>query len=229
MNKDYSKIKISFSREDLDPIINSSDYSPEKLINLLRKDFKDLYDADSGVWEGYSIKDHSLMVMRQFEKYYQDDSFFNKVSKSFFRFLLSLHDIGKSLAIKKGDKNYQYSFSLSIVKNIFQQLSFSKKDYLLFKAIIEADVLGSYLKGSNISEAVFKIIKKSKEANLGLLDFLNILEIYYKVDAGSYTKDAGGKESLDYMFNFKSSISALNFSDETELKMKKLRKLISNA
>src|SRR3989344_8801894 len=64
--------KLSFARKDLDNVLNQKSFQPENLVGIFEKDFGADYEADAGVWEGYSIKEHTLMVMNQYEKYFGD-------------------------------------------------------------------------------------------------------------------------------------------------------------
>jgi len=57
-----------------------------------------------------------------------------------------------------------------------------------------------------------------------VLDFFDLLQILYMVDAGSYTKDAGGIKSLDFLFVFDNRRGKMIFSPETSYKINKLRK-----
>jgi hypothetical protein len=220
-------LSLSFDREDLNKVLNSEEYNPENLIKFLEPDFKDAYESNAGVWEGYTIKEHTLMVMNQFEKYYSDKELPGGVDKGFFRFLLSLHDIGKAEAVKINRIHRQHEFTLEKVGPVFKELGFNEKEKHLFDAIVGADNLGAYLKGSeNINNTFFEIIKANENTGLALSDFYKLLEIYYKVDAGSYTKDSGGKESLDKLFDFDHENRNLNFSNEVEEKIVPLRKKI---
>ena len=49
---------------------------------------------------------------------------------------------------------------------------------------------------ANLGEQVKKMAQQS---GLSLADYFDLLTIYYQVDAGSHTKDAGGLEALDYL------------------------------
>jgi len=210
-------------RKDLDLILNSKPFRPGKLIAFLESDYNDLYKADIGVFEGYTLKEHTLMVMNQFEKYYGDKKLPASIGRDFFRLLLALHDIGKPDAIKSGDKNRQHEFTIKITRPIFDGLGFNKNDWQLFKTIINEDYLGAFTRDGNIDTAIKKITTAGKETNLSLKDFFTILEIYYKVDAGSYTEDAGGQKSMDYLFDFDHKNNNLNFSQNLQVKFDLLK------
>ena len=94
--------KLSFSRVELDRVLEGSDYAPEKLVALFERDFAKEFASDAGVWQGYSVKQHTLMVMGQFEKYYGNITLPANIDKNFFRVILALHDIGVPAAIREG-------------------------------------------------------------------------------------------------------------------------------
>ena len=77
-----------------------------------------------------------------------------------------------------------------------------------------------YLQDDNIETAIEYIKDRSGKLNVSPLDFFELVLIMYKTDAGSYTEDAGGKNSLDHLFEFGETI---NFSDATAEKIEKLR------
>ena len=220
---------LSFERGDLDDVLNLEEYKPEDLLNLLETDFKEAYDSSAGVSEGYSIKEHTLMTMNQFEKYYGNKQLPGGADKGFFRFLLSMHDIGKAEAVKIHSIHRQHEFTLKKVEPIIGELGFKEKEKQLFEALVGGDNLGAYVKGEvNLNNTFFEIVKAKQKTELSLTDYLELLETYYKVDAGSYTKDSGGKESLDRLFEFDHEKNNLNFSEEVENKFVALREKVSS-
>ena len=60
------------------------------------------------------------------------------------------------------------------------------------------------------------------QSGIGKDDFFKLLSILYKVDAGSYTEDAGGKRSLDELFSFHPKEGTMSFSPEFHERFKKL-------
>lgn len=217
-----------FSKEKLEEILNTKNYKPEDLINFLKIKYKDIYESDAGVWEGYSIEEHTLMAMNQFEKYYSDKELPIGIERNFFRFMLSIHDIGKPEAIKTGDIKKQHEFTIkeAQVGKLSGLWSHYSKDNKLFKSLVGQDYLGTYIKGGDIDSTFVKILEASRKTDLSPSDFLKALEIYYKVDAGSYTEDAGGKKSLDRLFNFDQEKKELSFSKEVEDKFSLLKNKI---
>lgn len=219
--------KLSFSRNDLDNILNN-DYQPQKLINLFKKNFQTEYDADAGTWEGYSIEEHTLMVLNQFEKYFSQKLLPNNIDKNFFRVLLTLHDIGKPKAIMKGNKDLQHQYSTQIITNVLTQLQFNQDQIKLAQALISTDALGIYIDHNTYNESLNNIKQLSLYSNQNPTDFFELLTILYQVDASSYTKDSGGKKSLDHLFEFKPKEHTIRFSSKVNQHVEKLRQNITN-
>jgi len=110
---------LFFTRAELDEILGSPDYTPKALVRLFERNLGKEFNADSGVWEKYSIKRHTLMVMGQFEKYFSKSDLPASISKRLFRAFLALHDIGKPDPIKKtGDRRNQHLYTIEIMSSM---------------------------------------------------------------------------------------------------------------
>ena len=217
--------KLPFSREELDRVLDSPDYSPKALISLFEKALSKEFDADSGVREKYSIKTHTLMVMGQFEKYFSKNELPAGVHKRLFRTFLALHDIGKAEAIRKtGDKHNQHIFTVEIMGSVLNQLNFSDQEVKIALALVSEDVIGGYIKGNYSGKGTTeKLAIMAENAGLPICNFLKLLLIYYQVDAGSYTEDAGGIKSLDHLFVFDGGKGWMDFSVTIAAKVDQLK------
>jgi len=136
------------------------------------------------------------------------------MSKNFFRTFLALHDIGKSDAIKKsGDRKNQHRYTVEIMRHVLSQLDFSNQEINIALALVSGDVIGGYIRGRcNGKEATEELTKMADDAGLPFDDFLKLLLVFYQVDAGSYTRDAGGLKSLDHLFIFNREKEEMGFS-----------------
>lgn len=218
--------KLSFARRDLDNILSQNPFQPEDLVGLFAKDFGPDYEADAGVWEGYTIKQHTLMVMGQFEKYFAHSPLPADVDKNLFRTMLALHDIGKPEAIRMGGKHLQHEYNERKMNTILSQLEFSQHEKDLALAVASADSIGNSIKTGNIETSAGEIIQSAQKANVPPEEFFDLLTVFYRVDAGSYTEDAGGKYSLDHLFEFDREKKELRFSPQTNEKITKLRERV---
>ncbi|MFC1914785.1 hypothetical protein ACFLWK_00815 [Chloroflexota bacterium] len=217
--------RISFSREELNEVLNSPNYTPKALLSLFKKDLDKEFNAASGVREKYSIKRHTLMVMGQYEKYFGKSEMLASVSKTLFRTFLALHDIGKSDAIRKtGDKHNQHRYTVEIMSSVLSQLGFSEQEVKIALALVSEDIIGGYIRGHfSGKEATEELTKMADDVGLPFYDFLRLLLIYYQVDAGSYTEDAGGLKSLDHLFVFDKGKGQMDFSVNVAAKVDQLK------
>jgi hypothetical protein len=164
---------------------------------------RELYSLSVGVREGYTLAEHTTMALRQFDKYLAGYKLPCAITDDELRNILLLHDIGKPLAVRAGDKNRQHEFTVPVIEGLARQglLGFSPRTYRLGLALIDGDPIGSYLAGRiKVEVAVSEIKEMAKRAQVPLADFFRLLTLYYQADASSYTIDAGGKYGLDFLF-----------------------------
>lgn len=206
------------TRANLDTVLAPDSYSPENLINFLKSKFASEYAADSGVWEGYTLEQHTLMALQQYEKYFAGKSQFpSPMTESLFRVMLALHDIGKPEAVREGDRNRQHEFTRRIMDEILTELGYSDADKNLAIAIVDNNFLGEIVQNrTDFSATVDGIKQKAETLGIPPQDFFDILRIYYAVDSSSYTKDAGGLESLDENFVFNPGAGELKFVSQID-------------
>ena len=149
----------------------------------------------------YTIKAHTLNVINQFEKYFSNA--FVEININLFRLILLLHDIGKPIAHKNGNRKKQYQDTLNVITNYRQDLNISNDDFLLFNSILKGDSLGLYMQGEiSLDEAYDNIIELSKHSQFDTTLFFYLLSVYYQCDVASYTTDAGGLKFLEYLFEY---------------------------
>ncbi len=218
--------QLTFTREDLEAVFKNPDHAPEEIMALLDKDFKDYFDADAGVKEGYSLRRHTLMVMHQFKKYFKNTEI---DGKDFFEFILALHDIGKPNAIRAEGKQEQHKYTKQELTSILPQLGYEKKDIDFAEALIDGDAIGHYLRGGSVSETAREIVDSAFKSGLPLMEFWKILLIFFQVDAGAYTEDAGGTHSLDELFSFEPEFHTMSFSKPTMRKIELLEQEIKRS
>lgn len=217
-------MNIQFIKEVLDTVLYNDEFSPEKLIEFLSVDMEDIYTADAGVWEGYTIGEHTLMAMYQFERYFSKEVLPGNFDKGIFRFVLALHDVGKVEAIRNGNKDDQHEYTVEILEKIFEHINLKKQSRDIAIALIEADCLGTYIHGkNNLQETVLLLKSCVNRAGIDMQDFFELLTIFYRCDAGSYTEDAGGLKSLDHLFVFDRKKPKLGFVTGIAKKMDVLK------
>lgn len=157
----------------------------------------------------YTIERHTINVLNQFERYFS--SHFDEMNIEDFRLLLLLHDIGKSVAYKKGNKENQYIETISIISENKKRLNISDYTFSLFKTILENDSLGMYMQGKMSLEAIYDdVVQKAKKINIEIDELFYLLSVYYQCDVASYTEDAGGIKYLEYLFDYNENLKIYN-------------------
>ena len=209
--------KFKFTSDDLKEIFKDQEFSPEKLVVLLEKQYPDTYKQGVGVWEGYTLEQHTLMVMRQFEKYFGDKDLSSGIDKNMFRLILALHDVGKPEAISKGGKYLQHEYTQKYIQSLFGHLDIDKKHTDLALVLVSDDPIGKYLTSRMDATQTKEVIEEmSSKARIPIDEFFELLCTYYKLDAGSYTENAGGFRSLDNLFDFDEENNNLNFAPNVQ-------------
>lgn len=211
--------------------LNQEPFTPKKLIESL-KTIPLLKAAYEKRVRHYTIEEHTLLVMSEYEKYFSPYDFPLQLDKSTFRFLLAIHDIGKPIAHHKGDITKQHIYTEKVMNKFKSQFPITENEFILIKNVVTFDPIGLFLQDKlKLDIAVAQIKKAATKANYDINDFFCILSIYYQVDVASYTKDAGGKYFLEYLFTYNNNKKILNqeqqllkFSLRTEEKFLKLKK-----
>lgn len=173
--------------------------------------FKELYNARV---RHYIIKEHTINVYNQFEKYFSKFFLSNKLEV--FRLFLLLHDIGKSLAYKQGNRDNQYDVTINELQKHHIELDISEEDLTLFIALIHAGSIGKYMENkASLNEIFDTIISQSKKTKLPLREFFYFLSVYYQCDIASYTRDAGGIAYLEHLFEYQNGAKV--YSEKSKL------------
>tara|TARA_R110002096_G_scaffold153872_1_gene317860 strand:- start:2222 stop:3388 length:1167 start_codon:yes stop_codon:yes gene_type:complete len=173
--------------------------------------YKDLYNARV---RHYIIKDHTINVYNQFERYFIED--FPKTKIEEFTLFLLLHDIGKSISYKSGNRRNQYNDSLNVISKYKTELNISEDDMSLYKAMLSSSFIGKYMESKVSLENTYSLITaQCKNTKLQLRDFFYLLSVYYQCDVASYTKDAGGLPYLEHLFEYENDLKI--YSKKTNL------------
>lgn len=201
---DYNAYRLN--RQSIQEALASPDFSPETFLTVLKSSpyLSEALSLSAGVSEGYSVERHTQMVMSQFERYFASNFSSSLLTLEDFRLLLSLHDIGKGLAVRsRGSTGEQHSFSRRVLEFALQTMGTTSINTDTIIRLIDQDILGNFLR-----KRISLDIAKKEITDLALLigtnptELLGLLRIFYICDAGAYTSDAGGKSSLDELFIF---------------------------
>jgi hypothetical protein len=218
---EYKEFNINISKAELDSVFEN--YSIISLLDLMGKQFPNVYNQDVGVFEGYTLYQHTFMVLNQFEKYYCDTVLPGELNKDVFRLFLALHDIGKPKAVKMHDLRLQHQYSSEYITILFEFLQISLDDTRTLISILNFD-LGGYLRGRiSIEQTAERIKLLSLNSSKSINEFFELIVLYFKVDAGSYTENAGGMYSLDNLFVFDEVNRQINLEPNVQNKMDLLK------
>ncbi len=236
--ENYDQYKIDSSR--VNTILKEEKMSPADLLQEYKQNgfLRELLAESAGVLEGWTIEEHTGMVLTQFEKFFADEFSSQLIDRNTFRFILSLHDIGKSLSVRyTGGTAQQHEYTLQIVEPMCNSLGLTNDQKILVTALIDQDYLGDYIKSEGSSEFyAHEIKKKAIEIGVDAHELLQLLKIYYMSDASAYTSTAEyvdsvgttkhGVSSLENIFDINADESELKFSSQTTELISRLDELI---
>ena len=184
-------------REELDRVIMWNEpegrYDPSALLDFMRtrRGFAGTYDADAGLWEGFSLEQHTAMVQDNFEKYglaarLPEVEGLNVLP--LVRFALVVHDIGKPAAIESGYATSPRENTLAIVRSEMSEMGFSGREIDFVSALIDGDPIGGLIQTEipTAGEAYWNISVMAEHAGLPVKTFFDILLPYYTADVCAY-------------------------------------------
>jgi hypothetical protein len=197
-------------------------------------ELKELYSKSAQVEEDYTLREHTIMVIGQYLKYYANNH--TSEDRLFFIKLLALHDIGKPIA-----KKTQHLATIGMLSEGMDRF-FHEHERSRAVALIAGDPIGDYFQKNEgvlsapkfVRKTANRIIRMAKLAGMPVEEFMRYLCIYATCDMAAYTEDAEcssldsghGMHSLDRMFNrdgdgFSYGVAEdmLLFSDNARLKL----------
>jgi len=110
--------------------------SPREIIDTAKKvpGFKQVFEADTGTWEGYTLEQHTEAVLDMFDKLYADK--IPADALPIMRLSLLVHDIGKPVAVAKGQKEQQMIYNKRYAEKFMTDINIDKKTRDLVLGII---------------------------------------------------------------------------------------------
>ncbi|MFQ5728853.1 MAG: hypothetical protein ACE5GN_00640, partial [Waddliaceae bacterium] len=183
---------------------------------------------------GYTIEEHTLRVLRGFEKDFNTEQI-NRLlrtglSREQFALFLALHDIGKGKAVEeiggasplRKDKELQYC--TAVIQKIAKEIGLDEKTLRIFEALLVDDNIGGLLKHAIITKGLaLKTTEELKSAadacDLPLKEFVFLKTLFHKVDASSYP-------TLRQLFKWDDSSRLVGYADHLQKKMDILEKTL---
>lgn len=217
---DYERHKIN--ADALKEKLDKDDADSAKLIDTFKTSpyLKTLFEMDSGVHEILTLEEHTRMVLKQFDTYFNNDFSSALISKQEMKLLLTLHDAGKSLAVSQGKKHNQHVYTKSIMEFIFPSIGMPAKRADTLISIMDQDIIGQFfMRYLSPKDAADQIHELADTIGCTVSELMPILKAFYICDAGAYTEDATGdpeKNTLGRIFQFThgANASTADFSPE---------------
>lgn len=205
--------EVKFTRtEDIEKFLgisfNDDEFSPEELITAIEIAMPKLEELYNTKVRHYVVKQHTLLVCKQFEKYAFELN--TKVMNiDLMRLVLAMHDIGKAI-----DRATQHTHTLSLIREFWAESPFTDYELQLVEVLLRDDHLGSFFQGKYDCSMLQEEIKKdAEELQIDASCLLQLKMVLYQCDIASYTKDAGGLKYLEHMFLYENNEKKFNEED----------------
>ena len=202
--------EVRYTRtEDIEKYLGISfddyEFDPEKLITAIEIAMPKLEELYNSKVRHYVVKQHTLLVCRQFEKYAFELN--TKVMNiDLMRLVLAMHDIGKAI-----DRATQHTHTLSLIRDFWLETPFTDYELKLVETLLKDNHLGNFFQGRyDCSMLQDEIKKDAEELQIDASCLLQLKMVLYQCDIASYTKDAGGLKFLEHMFVYENNEKAFN-------------------
>ena len=175
--------------------LQNNNLTGPQIIELLSQEYpglKRLFDSSAQVWEGYTIKEHTLIFFTQFEDQLNR---FNIHSlnlkaitsdiKRLLRATIALHDIGKPL----GPKKDQHKNTVPILQQTLALWGFNQREITLVRCLVNNDIIGELVQNrynKTPETACEALINVSQKAGMDLKSYVTLQTLFYVSDASSY-------------------------------------------
>lgn len=100
---------------------------------------------------------------------------------------IALHDIGKPLAIRAGQRDLQHVYTAPMVRTLLKENGWPPVDIEKCIALITFSGFGDLLKSQkSVFDVLLEIHQISRQLNVRPIDFFNAKKAFYLSDAGAY-------------------------------------------
>ncbi len=189
-------------------LVEDAHAKPERLIELAKKvpGFEDRFDMDSGVWERYTLGEHTETVLRMFDESLADNLPVALLAPM--RLALLVHDIGKPL----GSRDYQKDNNQIEAQRFMNELGVTERTQTLILGMIgegseyvfRRDIRGEDVEDAFNTHAIQVLRKMYGEDMVLTIDMIKSYRLLCKMlqacDGGAYTsmavtrREVGGKQ-----------------------------------
>ena len=138
MSRTFNNLPLT-SESDRAPLIQRLEdlhAKPRTLVEEAKmvEGYADIFEADAGNWEGYTLEEHTETVLRLFDENFADKLPVDLLTPM--RLIILAHDIGKPVAAASGEKYKQKEYNVRQAEDFLTKLGVSKNYIDLIKAII---------------------------------------------------------------------------------------------
>ncbi|MBI3505067.1 MAG: hypothetical protein HY059_09515 [Proteobacteria bacterium] len=132
--------------------------SSEELIAAAERSaaLRGAFAMPAGVAEGFTLREHTLMVLREFEALAASDAFRGLLSPADLarmRITILLHDAGKPFAFEAGDVRRQHEATDPLLRSVMQLMGLERAAIERSAALVDNDALGETLWPPEMSRA----------------------------------------------------------------------------
>jgi hypothetical protein len=184
---DYKLQRLNESLRLVGNTSTPSEFVSREIVRVLSQDsdLDRLFEADSGVKEGYTIREHSEAAIYNFNTNFAESYSSSLLSREKFALMLALHDIGKSESVAHlGTTHYQHGYTENVIEQKAQLLGLTAEESALIQVIVCHDYIGDFVRyGRNLDELVVQAEKLGVDPNA----LAELMIMYYSCDSGSYT------------------------------------------
>jgi hypothetical protein len=180
-------------------LLGQEHLNPAELLLALGQNpsLKYLFDLDAGVSEGYTVKQHTKMVLDVAQEFRAQfyDSVVRVVPWNTFVLFLCLHDIGKGIS-KSNETAFDSPISLKeaelkmtqeVMADTMKLLAIPEAHIAVFVQLLSYDSQGLYLRDLiSCDEAYDNMVEMANACGVELGAYYQLFEIFHKIDAASY-------------------------------------------
>jgi hypothetical protein len=236
---DLPKPESAEDGRELLEILNDAHAKPEQIMEAAKKigGYKEIFDANAGNWEGFTLGEHTETVIRNF-----DENFADILPVDFLplmRLTLLVHDIGKSQAVAAGEKGKQKGYNAYYATDFLNRIGVEAKtkdlilsiigngSTLAFNSRMRPMDASTYEDFSGFSKQnIRKYLGTEEATDAEAKTFMELCDILQICDGGAYTSMAitrkEGKGRHRNAPSFNESFSTPNALGKRDIKYKQL-------
>lgn len=189
--------------KELIGILNDAHAKPESLIDAAKKiaGYRQIFEADAGNWEGFTLEEHTETVLRNFEENFADILPVEYIRPM--RLAILSHDLGKPRAAANGEKHEQEIYNRAQAKDFLRRVGLASRQIEFISAVTgEGSSLAFKCQRQPGSPEAFEqmrdFAKKSLQGFLAspevsdsqITAFTEMCRIFQTCDGGAYTNMA---------------------------------------